>query len=1675
MHLTDVFQSGIGSTNVVFTFDANPGATRSGTLTIAGQTLTITQAGSTYISAQTMNTLVSSGLNLPYGVAVDGAGNLYIADSANNAIKKWTLTNHVLTTLVSSGLNNPNSVAVDGSGNVYVADTGNNAIKEWVAATSNLTTLVSTGLYSPSGVALDTSGNVYIADGHDEVIYEWILSNSNLVTLNSLSPPYLCGPPSVAVDIAGNAYFDDKCGDALVKWTAVSSNVTTLTPGWFYNPTGVAVDGSGNVYIADQADNWIWEWSAVNNTLTTVVAGFNRPGDVAVDSAGDLYIADTDNNAIKEFTQIFLDPTPKLEGLAAGSDFLPPVMPVSATQLGSFNPMSNQPWLAITGITNGVVYFSFSASPTNRSGIITMFGQSFPVLQRGSSVSLGLSTVAEGSAAGNDSVVLGVYPNTTAWTATANVGWLHLSATSQNGTGSTNVFFSYDANPGATRAGTLSIAGQPLTVTQAGSTYVAVNPVTTLVPSGGPGPWGVGVDGVGNVYYYNYYQHVTREWKVVNNTVTTLFASGSTSLTVDSVGNVYFSGDKWTAANNNVTTLVPSGFGSVAVDKAGNLYFPSGNSIQVMNPVGNVVTTLVSGLNGPGSVAVDAAGNIYFTSGYGIQEWMVANNTVTTLVPPAPYTFNDLAVDGAGNLYIVGQDSYIDSFAVMKWTAASNTLTTLVTSGQAEYFGVAVDGAGNAYFTDFYDGLVQERPTALLDNTPKIEGIFAGHDSLPAVLPTAINLLAPFAPSSDSTWLTITGITNGVVSFSFPTNFTLIRTGHINLLGQSISVTQTGPTFTLGTTNLFEGPAAGSDSVVLAVTPNFGIWMATTNVPWLHFNPANQNGTGSTNVVFSFDANPGTTRSGIITIAGQILTVTQAGAAYVQTAPLTALVASGQSGPSGVAVDVAGNVYIADTTNNVIEKWTATNNMLAALVSSGLAYPAGMAVDAAGNVYIADTGNSAIKEWTAASKTVTTLVPSGLSNPAGVAVDAAGNVYIADTGNSAIKEWMAANSNIITLAAFGLLKPAGVAVDISGNVYIADTGNSAIKKWVAASNTMTTLVSSGLSNPSGVAVDGSRNVYIADTGNSAIKELPRSFVNPTTMPETADAGNGALPAVLPATENLIAPFAPFSDSPWLTISGATNGVVSFSFTANFGSSRTAHISLLGQTIPVTQSGLTYSIGASSLLVGPLAGSNSVVLAVAPKSATWTATTNAAWLHLNLAYQSGTGSTNLVFSYDANTGATRSGTLSIVGQTLIVTQAGSTYVSAGMVGTLVSTGLSNPYGVAVDGAGNVYIADSFHSAIKEWVVTNGAVTTLVSTGLSNPFGVAVDSGENIYIADSFHSAIKEWAPAGSNTTALVSSGLNTPYGLAVGGTGNIYIADTFNNAIKEWTPANNNVATLVSSGLSNPFGIAVDCAGNVYIADSSHNAIKEWMLANNNINTLVASGLSNPYGVAVDGSGNVYIVDASHNSIKKWMPANNNVATLISSGLSNPFGVAVDGAGNVYIADRSNNAIKELPYAFVDPTAKLEGLAAGSDVLPVVLPATANLLTPFAPTSDQSWLTITGVTNGVVNFAFSTNMGPARTAHINLLNQVISITQGLIGTPPNLTGVQTLGNGVIQLSFTNISGSSFTVLATTNVALPLNLWSNLGAAVESPAGSGQFQFTDPQATNNTQRYYRVRTP
>ncbi len=106
-----------------------------------------------------------SGLNWPYGVAVDGSGNLYIADNGSNSIDEWNAVSHVVSSLVSAGLSHPQGVAVDSAGNVYFADTNHSAIKEWPVAAphSVVKPLVSSNLNNPGGVAVDASGNALVS------------------------------------------------------------------------------------------------------------------------------------------------------------------------------------------------------------------------------------------------------------------------------------------------------------------------------------------------------------------------------------------------------------------------------------------------------------------------------------------------------------------------------------------------------------------------------------------------------------------------------------------------------------------------------------------------------------------------------------------------------------------------------------------------------------------------------------------------------------------------------------------------------------------------------------------------------------------------------------------------------------------------------------------------------------------------------------------------------------------------------------------------------------------------------------------------------------------------------------------------------------------------------------------------------------------------------------------------------------------------------------------------------------------------------------------------------------------------------------------------------------------------------------------------------------------------
>ncbi len=230
--------------------------------------------------------------------------------------------------------------------------------------------------------------------------------------------------------------------------------------------------------------------------------------------------------------------------------------------------------------------------------------------------------------------------------------------------------------------------------------------------------------------------------------------------------------------------------------------------------------------------------------------------------------------------------------------------------------------------------------------------------------------------------------------------------------------------------------------------------------------------------------------------------------------------------PAGLAVDGAGNLYIADTGNHRIRKVDAATGDMTTMAGTdapgALNAPSDVAVGMAGNLYIADTGNHRIRKVDAATGDMTMMAgtdaPGSLNAPSDVAVDTAGNLYIADTGNHRIRKVDAATGDMTTVAGTGtpgysgdgvaataaqLNAPAGVALDGAGNLYIADTGNQRIRIVDAATGDIDTVAGTGtqgysgdgvaataaqLNAPAGVVVDGEDNyLYIADTGNQRIR------------------------------------------------------------------------------------------------------------------------------------------------------------------------------------------------------------------------------------------------------------------------------------------------------------------------------------------------------------------------------------------------------------------------------------------------------------------------------------------------------------------------------------------------------------------------------------------------------------
>jgi hypothetical protein len=226
--------------------------------------------------------------------------------------------------------------------------------------------------------------------------------------------------------------------------------------------------------------------------------------------------------------------------------------------------------------------------------------------------------------------------------------------------------------------------------------------------------------------------------------------------------------------------------------------------------------------------------------------------------------------------------------------------------------------------------------------------------------------------------------------------------------------------------------------------------------------------------------------------------------------------------------------------------------------------------------------------------------------------------------------------------------------------------------------------------------------------------------------------------------------------------------------------------------------------------------------------------------------------------------------------------------------------SFPFGIAVDGGGNVYVVDSQNYRIQKFDGTGGFLTKWGSGGLGGgqfnvPLGIAVDGSGNVYVAERDNDRIQKFDGTGGFLTKWGSQGegdgqFDGPFGVAVDGSGNVYVADTNNHRIQKFDGTGGFLTKWGSQGegdgqFGHPYGVAVDGSGNVYVVE------------------------------AVDGSGNVYVVDSGNERIQKFDDTGMFLTKWGVFGMSDgqfhtPRGMAVDGSGNVYVADTNNHRIQK---------------------------------------------------------------------------------------------------------------------------------------------------------------------
>jgi DNA-binding beta-propeller fold protein YncE len=263
--------------------------------------------------------------NNPNEIVVDSSGNVYVVDSGNDRIQKFSSTGTYITQWGNHGsgdgqFNFPGGVAVDNIGNVYIVDVSNNRIQKFSSTGTFITKWGSQGssdgqFNSPSGVAVDSLGNVYIADSTGYRIQKFNSTGTFVTKWGSegTNDGQFNHPNRIALDGSGNVYVNDTGNNRIQKFSSTGTFVTKwgisgYGDGQFYSPWGITVDSSENVYTADTWNHRIQKFSSTGTYITqwgNTGSGdgqFLYPYGVAVDSSGNVYVVDYGNGRVQKFS-----------------------------------------------------------------------------------------------------------------------------------------------------------------------------------------------------------------------------------------------------------------------------------------------------------------------------------------------------------------------------------------------------------------------------------------------------------------------------------------------------------------------------------------------------------------------------------------------------------------------------------------------------------------------------------------------------------------------------------------------------------------------------------------------------------------------------------------------------------------------------------------------------------------------------------------------------------------------------------------------------------------------------------------------------------------------------------------------------------------------------------------------------------------------------------------------------------------------------------------------------------------------------------------------------------------------------------------------------------------------------------------------------------------------------